>query len=62
MSRHKYKNNFVRLESDNGSFYPVHGAEVNSFSKVETLVESTVVSSWESDDELARTLISAIDL
>lgn len=42
--------------------HPVHGAEVNSFSKVETLVESTVVSSGESDDELACTLVGAVDL
>lgn len=42
--------------------YPVHGAEVDSFSEVETLVESTVISSGESDDKLACTLVGAVDL
>lgn len=43
-------------------FYPVIGAEVNSFSEVEALVEPTVVSSGESDDKLSCTLVCAIDL
>ena len=42
--------------------YPVHGTEVDSFSKVETLVESTVIRSGESDDKLACTLVGTIDL
>ena len=42
--------------------YPVHGTEVDSFSKVETLVESTVIRSGEGDDKLACTLVGAIDL
>lgn len=42
--------------------YPVHSAEVDSFSEVEALIESTVVSSGESDDELSCTLVGAIDL
>jgi len=42
--------------------YPVHGAEVDGFSKVEALVEATVVSSWEGDDKLPSTLIGAVDL
>lgn len=63
LSQHKCKNNTVLCnESGNRFSYPVHGAKVDSFSKVEALVESTVVSSGESDDELARTLVGAIDL
>lgn len=54
----KFKQN---LNSENRS-YPVHGAEVDRFSKVETLVEPTVVSSGEGDDKLTCTLVSAIDL
>lgn len=42
--------------------YPVHCAKVDSFSKVETLVESTVISSGERDDKLACTLVGTIDL
>lgn len=43
-------------------YYPVHGAEVDCLSKVETLVESAVVRSGEGDDELTSTLVGAIDL
>lgn len=42
--------------------HPVHCTEVHSFSKVEALVKSTVISSWKSDDKLASTLVGAIDL
>lgn len=42
--------------------YPVQCTEVDSFSKVETLIEATVVSSWKSDDKLACTLVRAINL
>ena len=47
---------------DESSSYPIHCTEVDSFSKVETLVESTVVSSGKGDDEFACTLVGAIDL
>lgn len=50
------------LLRDFKSSYPVHGAEVDSLSKVEALVKSTVVGSRESDDKLASALIGAIDL
>lgn len=42
--------------------HPVHGAEVDSFSKVEALIESAVISSGKSDHELACTLVGAVDL
>lgn len=42
--------------------YPVHGAKVDSFSKVEALVKSTMVGSGEGDDKLTRALIGAINL
>lgn len=42
--------------------YPVHCAKVDSFSKVKTLVESTVISSGESDDKLACALVGTVDL
>lgn len=42
--------------------YPVQCTEVDSFGKVETLIEATVVSSWKSDDKLACTLVCAINL
>lgn len=42
--------------------YPVCGAEVNSFSKVISLIEATVVGSGEGDDELTSTLVGAHNL
>lgn len=42
--------------------YPVHCAEVDCFSKVETLVEATVIRSGESDHKLASALVGTIDL
>lgn len=49
-------------EMDELISYPVHCTEVDSFSKVETLVESAVVSSGKSDDKFTCTLVGAIDL
>lgn len=51
-----------KISCDKSFSYPVHSAKVDSFSEVETLVESTVVSSGEGDDKLACTLVGAIDL
>ncbi len=63
LSQHTSKNNLALCrQSANRFSYPVHGTKVDSFCKVETLVESTVVSSGESDDKLACTLVGAIDL
>ena len=42
--------------------YPVCSAEVNSFSKVVSLIEAAVVRSGERDDELSRTLVSTNNL
>lgn len=52
----------LKIESCNGFPYPVHCAEVDSFSKIETLVETTVVSSRKSDNKLPSTLVGSIDL
>ena len=42
--------------------YPVCSAEVNSFSKVISLIEATVVGSGEGDDELSGTLVGTYNL
>lgn len=42
--------------------HPVHCAEVDSFSKVEALVETAVVRSRKSDHKLPGTLVGSIDL
>lgn len=52
----------LKIESCNRFPYPVHCAEVDSFSKIETLVETTVVSSRKSDNKLPSTLVGSIDL
>lgn len=42
--------------------YPVQCTEVDSFSKVEALIEAAVVSPGKSDDKLACALVGAINL
>lgn len=42
--------------------HPVHGAEVDSLCKVEALIKTTVVGSWECDYELSCTLIGPVNL
>lgn len=39
---------------------PIGKAEVDSFIKIETVVESSVVGAWASDDEFVGTLIADI--
>lgn len=42
--------------------YPIRGAEIDSFSKVVTIVEPCMVSSWEGYDKLSCMLICAENL
>lgn len=42
--------------------YPIDCAEVHSFSKIEPLIEATVVSPGEGDDKLSSTLVGSIHL
>lgn len=42
--------------------YPIHCAEVDSFSKVEPLVETAVVRSRKSDNKLPGTLVGSKNL
>lgn len=42
--------------------YPVDGAEVDSFSKVEALVEAAVISSGKGDHKLPSTLVGPVHL
>lgn len=42
--------------------YPINSAEVNSLSKIKTLVETTVIGSWKCDHKLPSTLICSINL
>lgn len=48
--------------SDVCDAYPICSAEVDSFSKVVSLIETTVIGSRKSDDKLSRTLIGSYDL
>lgn len=42
--------------------YPVHSAEVDRLSKVEALIEATVVGSRKRDDKLTSTLVCSVNL
>lgn len=42
--------------------YPIDGAEVHSFSKVEALVEAAVISSGKGDHKLPSTLVGSVHL
>lgn len=50
------------MEKNHFGTYPVHGAEVDSFSKVEALVEAAVVSSGKGDHKLPSTLVGSVHL
>lgn len=42
--------------------YPIHRAEVHSFSKIEALIEAAVIRSGKGDDKLASALVGSINL
>lgn len=42
--------------------YPVNSTEVNSFSKIKTLVKTTMVGSWKCNHKLSSTLVSSVNL
>lgn len=52
----------MRLDRKCKESHPVCSAEVNSFSKVISLIEATVVGSGEGDDELSSTLVGTYNL
>lgn len=42
--------------------YPVNCAEVDSFSKIETLIKATVISSWKCNHKFTSTLVGSVNL
>ena len=54
--------NCILNEKTGFGTYPINCAEVHSFSKIETLIEATVISSWKGDHKLSGTLIGSINL
>ncbi len=44
------------------AFYPVCSAEVDCLSKVEALVETTVIGPRKGNDKLSSTLVCTVDL
>lgn len=55
----RYTNGLEKLLWDT---YPVHSAEVDCLSKVEALIEATVISSGKRDDKLTSTLVCSVNL
>ena len=52
----------VNRQEGCGLTYPVRKSKVDSFSKVESLIEASMVGTRERDDELTSTLVSTNNL
>lgn len=58
----KNYNNINPFDTGNCAAHPIYCAKVDSFGKVEALVEAAVICSWKSDDELSCALIGSVNL